>query len=415
MDRTAAHRHLIAGGIALGAVGAGQELHVGRPAETDLAAFRVPGAVVGDEAAEGITGDGAAVDDQLVGGGAAAIAVPGIDMFAHLAAMHLYFVAGGEAAKGIPAGQEFPDRTAVHDERVPVHVRPAAHARGQLVHGAGAARKFHTVVRGIPVPGLDMAAVGFRSQLAAGDGQGIAQGVAFTAETGTDEMIGVRAADAAAADGEAVARAVAVLRIPGRHLGVGALDVAVTDLQHVFVHVPGLAVSRVDTATGPGSADTPVLHSHGVAGCPAVLRETAIDVGGPGCSVPHLDPVAGHIALAVGMAAVERAGVQVPGPVGDDDVPPVRRVRTGSAIRGAGIVAAFRMSGAALLAAAVGGRNGGSQQHGPQQQPCQRVSQAAFAQDQAVAAQQHAQGTLVSFMVPPFLSRPRCAPGCHSL
>ena len=222
-------------------------------------------------------------------------------------------------------------------------------------------------------------------------------------------MVSARAADAAAADGEPVPRAVAFYRIPGRHLGVGALDVAVADLQRIAARVTGLTEACVDAATGPDTADTAIFHAHPVAGCLPVFRKAAVDIGGPGSLAPPLDLVVRHIALAVSMATVKRLGVQIPCLVGDDDMPLVRRVRTGSAIRGARVMADLRIPGAADLAAAVGRRNGGSQQDSPQQQPCQCVSQPAFAQDQTVAAQQHAQCTLGLFHVSSFFEPPHCS------
>ena len=408
-DRAAADRHLIADGISPGTVAPDQELCSGCPAEADFAALRCPGAVVCDKAAIGTAGYGAAIDEQLVGRSAAAIGVTGIDVFAHFAAVYLYLVAGSEAGQGISAGQGLPDGTAAHDETVPAGVGSAAPACGQSGHGTGTAGEFHPVVRGLAGPGPDVAAVGFCSQLSAGDGQGIVPRVAFMAETGTDEMVSARAADAAAADGEPVARAVAFYRIPGRHLGVGALDVAVADLQRIVTRVTGLTEACVDAATGPDTADTAIFHAHPVAGCLPVFRKAAVDIGSPGSLAPHLDLVVRHIALAVSMATVKRLGVQIPCLVGDDDMPLVRRVRTGSAIRGARVMAALRISGAADLAAAVGRRNGGSQQDSPQQQPCQCVSQPAFAQDQTVAAQQHAQCTLGLFHVSSFFEPPHCS------
>ena len=174
-DRTAADRHLIADGIAPGTVATDQELCSGCPAEADLAALRCLGAVARDKAAIGTAGYGTAVDEQLVGRSTAAIGVTGVDMFAHLAAMHLYFVAGSEAGQSLPAGQELPDGTAAHDETIPAGVGSAAPACGQSGHGTGTTGEFHPVVRGLAGPGPDVAAVGFCSQLAAGDGQDIAR------------------------------------------------------------------------------------------------------------------------------------------------------------------------------------------------------------------------------------------------
>lgn len=409
MDRTAADRHFIADGISLGTESTDQELRGGCPAESDLAALRVPGAVFGDVAAVGAPGYGAAVDEQLVGRGATAVGVAGIDVLAHLAAVHLDLVAGGKTTQGIPAGQVFFDRTAAHDERVAVRIRTAALACGQPAHGAARAGELDMVVRGIAVPLLDTAAVGFLSQVTAGDGQRIALGIAFTAEAGADEAIGDRVADAATADGEVVARAVAFFGIAGDDIVVETADVAVADLDRIGGGVACIGIAAIDTSAAPGAADKSILDNYFVAGYLALVRKTAVDVLGVGTTAPHEHCVAHRIAFAVHITAVVVLAVQTGGIVVDDDVAPAAGILSGCAVHSPCVHLTFRISGPSQFAAAIGQDDGRCRQDRPQHQTGHHIIPAAFSQDQTVAAQQHAQRPLGLFHVSSFLSRPRCS------
>lgn len=245
-------------------------------------------------------------------------------MLAHLAAVHLDLVAGGKTTQGIPAGQVFFDRAAAHGERVAVRVRTAALACDKRAHGAARAGELDMVVRGIAVPGLGIAAVGFlsQSQITAGDGQRIALGIAFMAETGADEPVGVIAIDAATADGEVVARAVAFLGIAGDDFAGATVDVAVADLDRIGGGVACIGIAAIDTSAAPGAADKSILDNYFVAGYLALVRKTAIDVLGVGTTAPHEHCVAHRIAFAVHITAVVVLAVQTGGIVVDDDVAP---------------------------------------------------------------------------------------------
>lgn len=410
-DRTAADRHFIADGISLGTESTDQELRGGCPAESDFAALRVPGAVFGDVAAVGAPGYGAAVDEQLVGRGATAVGVAGIDVLAHLAAVHLDLVAGGKTTQGIPAGQVFFDRAAAHGERVAVRVRTAALACDKRAHGAARAGELDMVVRGIAVPGLGIAAVGFlsQSQITAGDGQRIALGIAFMAETGADEPVGVIAIDAATADGEVVARAVAFLGIAGDDFAGATVDVAVADLDRIGGGVACIGIAAIDTSAAPGAADKSILDNYFVAGYLALVRKTAVDVLGVGTTAPHEHCVAHRIAFAVHITAVVVLAVQTGGIVVDDDVAPAAGILSGCAVHSPCVHLTFRISGPSQFAAAIGQDDGRCRQDRPQHQTGHHIIPAAFSQDQTVAAQQHAQRPLGLFHVSSFLSRPRCS------